>query len=282
MSAASETIPIHSEPPDRRPINPREWDDLFAALAAPFEPEEVKSRKQGGKDMRYITARTAMTRLDAVLGAANWWDDYTPGHHSVICRLTIRLPDGSMLTKVDAGAQAPMQKPGDSVKAGFSDAFKRAAAKYGVARYLYADAPPEAAGPQGGAQRQPRAPAQSQRSRQAPRGPGQWIERQVALANAKWRESAPEGMQDTDIVNVYEMENHLANAFVAAGLAHPNEIATGGKRDRRKVLRVINQLWSDDPQIVTAEVRTKLLEKLREARELDPDEASDEWEEGRE
>ena len=119
------------------------YPDLFAALAAPFETHEVKIRAAaGGRQLHYITARTAMNRLDTVLGPENWWDEYHPGANSVMCRLTLRLPDGSTLTKCDAGGYAGMADQGDDDKSGFSDAFKRAAAKFGVARYLYRDGVP--------------------------------------------------------------------------------------------------------------------------------------------
>jgi hypothetical protein len=117
--------------------------DIFAALAAPFATHEVKVRQQAGRQLHYITARTAMNRLDSVLGPENWWDDYIPSEHSVLCRLTIRLPDGSILTKADAGGYAGMSDQGDDDKSGYSDAFKRAAVKFGVARYLYRDGVPE-------------------------------------------------------------------------------------------------------------------------------------------
>jgi hypothetical protein len=116
--------------------------ELFAALAAPFEPEEIKVRSQAGRSLPYITARTIMNRLDDVLGPSNWWDDYQPLEHSVICRLTVRLPDGTTLTKCDAGGYAGMADPGDDDKSGFADAFKRAAVKFGVGRYLYRDGVP--------------------------------------------------------------------------------------------------------------------------------------------
>ena len=116
--------------------------DLFAALAAPFERDEVKVRSQSGRQLHYITARTVMNRLDNVLGPENWWDEYVPSEHSVLCRLSIRLPDGSTLTKADAGGYAGMADQGDDDKSGFSDAFKRAAVKFGVARYLYRDGVP--------------------------------------------------------------------------------------------------------------------------------------------
>jgi hypothetical protein len=117
--------------------------DLFAALAAPFDPDEVKLRSQAGRQLHYVTARTVMNRLDDVLGPENWWDDFVPLEHSVICRLTIRLPDGTTLTKADAGGYAGMADPGDDDKSGFADAFKRAAVKFGVARYLYRDGIPK-------------------------------------------------------------------------------------------------------------------------------------------
>jgi hypothetical protein len=116
--------------------------ELFAALAAPFENDEVRNRQQGGRQLQYITARTVMNRLDDVLGPENWWDEYQPLEHSVICRLTIRLPDGATLTKSDAGGYAGMPDSGDDEKSGFSDAFKRAAVKFGIGRYLYRDGVP--------------------------------------------------------------------------------------------------------------------------------------------
>ena len=116
--------------------------DLFAALAAPFEPHEVKVRSQNGRQLHYITARTVMNRLDSVLGPENWWDEYVPGENSVLCKLSVRLPDGSLLTKADAGGYAGMADSGDDDKSGYSDGFKRAAVKLGVARYLYRDGVP--------------------------------------------------------------------------------------------------------------------------------------------
>jgi hypothetical protein len=82
-----------------------------------------------------------------VLGPENWYDEYVPLEHSVICKLTIRLPNGVWLTKCDAGGYAGMSDSGDDDKSGFSDSFKRAAVKFGVARYLYRDGVPNFARP---------------------------------------------------------------------------------------------------------------------------------------
>jgi len=119
-----------------------QYPEMFAALAAPFPLHEVKKRSQSGRELRYVTARTIMNRLDTVLGPEGWWDDYVPGENSVLCRLTIVLPDGRNLTKADAGGYAGMADSGDDDKSGYSDAFKRAAVKFGVSRYLYGDGVP--------------------------------------------------------------------------------------------------------------------------------------------
>ncbi len=122
---------------------PIDFVEIFGALAMPFDKDEVKQRTQAGVQLSYVTARTVANRLDEVLGPAGWWDHYIPIDHGAICQLSIRLPDGSVLTKEDAGGDATMNDAGDNEKAGISDAFKRAANKFGIGRYLYRDGVPE-------------------------------------------------------------------------------------------------------------------------------------------
>lgn len=117
------------------------FPEIFESLAEPFPPQAVKILPKGG-GIRYVTARTVMNRLDSVLGPENWWDEYTPHPNCVVCRLTVRLPNGDVLTKVDAGGHAGMADEGDDEKSGYSDAFKRAAVKFGVGRHLYGDGIP--------------------------------------------------------------------------------------------------------------------------------------------
>jgi hypothetical protein len=122
-----------------------QYPELFQALSAEFEPDEVKElpkRGRDGKPIPYVTARTCMNRLDTVLGNERWTEEYLQSGNSVICRLTITLPDGTTLTKSDAGGFAGMKEADNDVKSGFSDAFKRACYKLGVARYLYRDGVP--------------------------------------------------------------------------------------------------------------------------------------------
>jgi hypothetical protein len=117
------------------------YPELFHELSEPFGEKQIKTLTKG-KTISYVTARTVMNRLDSVLGPENWWDDYTPQPTCVICKLTIMLPDGTTVTKVDAGGHAGMSDEGDDEKSGYSDAFKRAAVKFGVGRHLYGDGIP--------------------------------------------------------------------------------------------------------------------------------------------
>jgi len=115
--------------------------EIAKALQAPFPPEEVqwkvqtRSRdKRRGLVVAYIDARAVLNRLDEVVGPEGWHDSYDilADRHGeegrlteVRCRLTVLG-----ITKEDVGE-------GDSLKAAFSDALKRAAVKFGIGRYLY-------------------------------------------------------------------------------------------------------------------------------------------------
>ncbi len=124
-------------------------DEVWQKLSEPFPPEEVQWRIEAlSRDRKkalvvpYVDARTVLDRLDRVVGPEGWHDEYQVladaertlkderGERrerlvEVKCRLTVL---GT--TKEDVGE-------GDSLKAAFSDALKRAAVKFGVGRYLY-------------------------------------------------------------------------------------------------------------------------------------------------
>jgi hypothetical protein len=115
---------------------------VTAALAAPFDPSEVKHKPGAVSGNRalalaYVDARAIQDRLDEVLGVDGWQDDYEClADGSVVCRLRCRI-GGEWLTKVDVGSPSEQPDGGDRLKAAFSDALKRAAVKFGVGRYLY-------------------------------------------------------------------------------------------------------------------------------------------------
>lgn len=117
----------------------------IAALAAEFPRAAVSWRaqsvtKDGSKAMAlaYIDARDVMGRLDEVCGPENWSDSYVETVKGrVIATIAIRTSDG-WVSKSDGAGDTDIE--GD--KGGISDAFKRAAVKWGIGRYLYAVATP--------------------------------------------------------------------------------------------------------------------------------------------
>jgi hypothetical protein len=113
--------------------------NIFSALAAQFPPEEVRWRvgatnkdKTKGLALAYIDARAVMARLDAVVGPANWQDSYQDQGATCVCTLRVRL-DGEWIGKSDGAGDSDVEPE----KGRISDAFKRAAVKWGVGRYLY-------------------------------------------------------------------------------------------------------------------------------------------------
>src|SRR5262249_60669292 len=85
----------------------------------------------------YLDARSVMDRLDEVVGTAGWKDDYEPlADGSVVCRLSLKL-GGQWIVKSDVGTPNDQSDGADRVKTAFSDGLKRAAIKFGIARYLY-------------------------------------------------------------------------------------------------------------------------------------------------
>lgn len=115
-------------------------DNIWQQLRQPFPAEQVNWRISHTNDddtrglvLAYIDARAVMERLDTVVGPGRWWDEYDYGPNGqVLCRLTLRVDDET-LTKMDGAEETNIE----AVKGGISDAFKRAAVKFGIGRYLY-------------------------------------------------------------------------------------------------------------------------------------------------
>ena len=119
--------------------------EILAALSAPFPPEVIRHRVgAGGKDLTWVDARTVAARLDEVLGV-NAWDfavEPVGDTHTVVGILTCRFPDGSVARRQDFGYETGGS--GESLKEAASDALRRCASLFGVARYLYGGERPAA------------------------------------------------------------------------------------------------------------------------------------------
>ena len=117
---------------------------IFARLATPFDPSEVDWRvghtnaeKTKGMALAYIDARAVMHRLDEVLSPAGWSCEYPHAATKTVCRISLKI-DGEWIGKEDGAGDSEYE----AEKGALSDAFKRAAVRWGVGRYLYDFATP--------------------------------------------------------------------------------------------------------------------------------------------
>lgn len=86
----------------------------------------------GGTQLAYIDARDVMDLLDEVVGPENWQDSYELVGDKIIAGVGI-LANDNWIWKYDTGTESNIEEE----KGMFSDAFKRAAVKWGVGRFLY-------------------------------------------------------------------------------------------------------------------------------------------------
>lgn len=116
------------------------------ALGKPFAAKDVSWRLQyvdkdklQGFAVPYLDARAISERLDSVVSQLRWKDSYTPWHSvdkksSQLC--TIFIYDDELkewIGKTDGAENSDIEP----VKGGLSDAFKRAAVKWNIGRYMY-------------------------------------------------------------------------------------------------------------------------------------------------
>lgn len=111
----------------------------FEALKAPFPPDRISWRvgsttqdKTKGMALAYIDARDVMERLDDIAGPARWQCDYPHANGKTVCRIGIKI-DEEWVWKADGAGDTDYE----AEKGALSDAFKRAAVRWGIGRYLY-------------------------------------------------------------------------------------------------------------------------------------------------
>ena len=112
--------------------------DILEQLKYPFDPKVIHWRigarnqdKTKGIALAYLDARDVMKRFDMV--CPDWQCRYSHNSPSgTICEIGIRL-DGQWLWRADGAGETDVE----GTKGGMSDAFKRAAVRWGVGRYLY-------------------------------------------------------------------------------------------------------------------------------------------------
>lgn len=111
----------------------------LAKLKEPFAPDRISWRvgsttqdKKKGLAFGYIDARDVMERLDAVCGVDGWQNKYSHANGKTVCDIGVRCGD-EWIWKADGSGDTDVE----AEKGALSDAFKRAAVRFGIGRYLY-------------------------------------------------------------------------------------------------------------------------------------------------
>ena len=120
------------------------YQQIMEELAKPLDLKDIEWRvqsavaKNGGGYrllvLPYVTSRAIMNRLDKVVGAF-WKDQYQPIGQSTAgfrCILSLKIGD-EWVSREDAAELTDIEP----IKGGYSNALKRAGAKWGIGRYLY-------------------------------------------------------------------------------------------------------------------------------------------------
>lgn len=108
-------------------------------LSAPFPPAAISWRvgpttkdKAKGQALCYIDARDVQDRLNSVCGS-QWQCRYVPMHDKkTVCEIGIKIND-EWIWRADGAGDSDVE----AEKGALSDAFKRAAVRWGIGRYLY-------------------------------------------------------------------------------------------------------------------------------------------------
>ena len=124
----------------------KDFQTIQRELAQPFAPEDLEWRiqvtnrdKTQGMAVPYVTSRAIQDRLDNVVGAQNWRNEFKVWQESgkkdaQLCGLSIYLEErDEWITKWDGAENTDIE----SVKGGLSDSMKRAAVQWGIGRILY-------------------------------------------------------------------------------------------------------------------------------------------------
>ena len=109
-------------------------EDLKKQIPFKWRVQSFSKSSQTASCVAYIDARDVMDILDQVVGTENWQSDFKEIKGNLYAGVGIRLNNSiEWVWKWDCGTESNTEKE----KGESSDAFKRAAVKWGVGRFLY-------------------------------------------------------------------------------------------------------------------------------------------------
>lgn len=98
----------------------------------PYKYRVQQAKQYGANCVAYVDSRDVQDLLDSVVGAENWQDKYEEVKGNLFCSIGIKCGE-DWVWKTDCGTESNVDKQ----KGEASDAFKRAAVKWGIGRFLY-------------------------------------------------------------------------------------------------------------------------------------------------
>ena len=109
-------------------------EKLKSAIPYKWKIQSFNKAKTRATCVAYVDARDVMDLLDKAVGIDGWSDSYRrESNGRLICRLELNMGVKGWIGKEDTGTESESE----GEKGEFSDAFKRAAVKWGVGRFLY-------------------------------------------------------------------------------------------------------------------------------------------------
>ena len=114
-----------------------ELKNLKKTIPYQWRVQSFSKNKPSCSCVAYIDSRDVMNLLDEVVSPENWQDDYRVINNQLFGGIGIKIEsitgENEWVWKWDTGTESQTEKEKGIV----SDAFKRAAVKWGVGRFLY-------------------------------------------------------------------------------------------------------------------------------------------------
>jgi len=108
--------------------------DLQKEMPYQWRVQSFSKNYNSAQCVAYIDSRDVQNRLDDVVGAENWQDDYKLIDGKLFAGIGIYHNETNQwVWKWDTGTESNIEKE----KGQSSDAFKRAGVKWGIGRFLY-------------------------------------------------------------------------------------------------------------------------------------------------
>lgn len=108
------------------------FEELKREMPYKWRVQSFSKYKPEATCVAYVDSRDVQKLLDEVVGPENWQDEYYAVKNNLFCKIGIRV-NGEWTWKGDCGTESNVDKE----KGEASDAFKRAAVKWGPGRFLY-------------------------------------------------------------------------------------------------------------------------------------------------